>query len=68
MESSNYKFSRRTVLTVVAGGAALIGGATAILPLNADPPQIEDKSPSTRTRSAAAARDMQITCARTGSR
>ena len=37
MESSNYKFSRRTVLTVVAGGAALIGGATAILPLNAEP-------------------------------
>ena len=37
MQSSKYKLSRRTVLTIVAGGAALIGGATGILPLNAEP-------------------------------
>ena len=36
MQSSNCKFSRRTVLTVVAGGAALVGGVTAILPLSAE--------------------------------
>jgi hypothetical protein len=37
MQNSNSKFSRRTVLTVVAGGAALVGGATGILPLSAEP-------------------------------
>jgi hypothetical protein len=37
MQSSNCKFSRRTVLTVVAGGAALVGGVTGILPLSAEP-------------------------------
>jgi hypothetical protein len=37
MQSSNCKFSRRTVLTIVAGGAALVGGVTGILPLNAEP-------------------------------
>jgi hypothetical protein len=37
MQSSNCKSSRRTVLTVVAGGAALVGGVTGILPLSAEP-------------------------------
>jgi hypothetical protein len=37
MQNSNCKFSRRTVLTVVAGGAALVGGVTGILPLSAEP-------------------------------
>jgi len=37
MQTSNYKFSRRTILTVVAGGAALVGGVTGILPLSAEP-------------------------------
>jgi hypothetical protein len=37
MQSSNCKFSRRTVLSVVAGGAALVGGVTGILPLSAEP-------------------------------
>ena len=37
MQSLTYKFSRRTVLTVVAGGAALVGGVTGILPLSAEP-------------------------------
>jgi hypothetical protein len=36
MQSSNYRFSRRTVLTVVAGGTALVGGVAAILPLSAE--------------------------------
>jgi hypothetical protein len=39
MQSSKYKFSRRAVLTVVIGGAsgaALIGGVTGILSLNAE--------------------------------
>src|SRR5690242_15749174 len=37
MQSSNCKFSRRTVLTVVAGGAVLVGGVTEVLPLSAEP-------------------------------
>src|ERR1700738_4623584 len=37
MQSSNCKFSRRTVLTVVAGGAALVERVTGILPLSAEP-------------------------------
>jgi hypothetical protein len=38
--NSKYKLSRRAVLTIIvggAGGAALIGGATGVIPLNAEP-------------------------------
>ena len=37
--NSKYKLSRRAVLTIIvggAGGAALIGGATGVIPLNAE--------------------------------
>ena len=37
MQSLTYTFSRRTVLTVVAGGAPLVGGFTGILPVSAEP-------------------------------
>jgi hypothetical protein len=37
MQSSNRKFSRRTFLTVVVGGAALVGGVAGVLPLSAEP-------------------------------
>ena len=39
MELSKYKLSRRTMLMSVAGigGAALVGGATGIIPLSAEP-------------------------------
>ena len=39
MELSNYKLSRRTMLMSVAGigGAALVGGATGVIPLSAEP-------------------------------
>jgi hypothetical protein len=40
MQDSKYKLSRRSVLTILiggAGGAALIGGATGVIPLNAEP-------------------------------
>jgi hypothetical protein len=38
--NSKYKLSRRAVLTIIVGGtggAALIGGATGVIPLNAEP-------------------------------
>src|SRR5207302_5655118 len=40
MQNSKYKLTRRSILTVLiggAGGAALIGGATGVLSLNAEP-------------------------------
>jgi len=37
MQISNYKRSRRATLTFLVGGAALIGGATGVIPLGAEP-------------------------------
>ena len=62
MQISNYKRSRRAMLTFLVGGAALIGGATGVIPLSAEPrPAGGDVTPSTRTRNATAARDMPTT-------
>jgi hypothetical protein len=37
MQISNYKRSRRAMLTFLVGRAALIGGATGVIPLGAEP-------------------------------
>jgi hypothetical protein len=37
MKISKCKLSRRALLTMLAGGAALIGGATGVVPLRAEP-------------------------------
>ena len=37
MQISNYKRSRRAMLTLLVGGAAFIGGATGVIPLGAEP-------------------------------
>ena len=46
MQSSNRKFSRRTFLTVVVGGAALVAGATLLL--TGDDPHKYDEKPTDR--------------------
>jgi len=71
MQVATSALSRRAALTVLisaVGGISLIGGATGILSLNAEPAVDRGQVTLYKNRSAAAARDMPTTFANKGSR